>query len=146
MSLNDWKRAGWLVDHASSREEVRDLLALADRDLRDCRAAEISLDWRFAIAYNAALQCAKAALAVSGYRPARGEGGHFRVIQSLAYTLGSPKETMGQLEAFRKKRNIGEYDLAGAISETEATEVLTLAVELRKELARWMGENHPEYL
>jgi len=46
-------------------------LRLAERDLRECQAAGLSPDWRLAIAYNAALQSATAALAAAGYRAAR---------------------------------------------------------------------------
>ena len=39
MSLSDWERNGWLVQHRTNRKEIADLLGLADRDLRD-RAAK----------------------------------------------------------------------------------------------------------
>lgn len=32
-SLTDWQENGWLREHRTSREEIADLLALADRDL-----------------------------------------------------------------------------------------------------------------
>ena len=66
MSLTDWERNGWLTTHTTSRQEVGDLLALIRRDLHDSRSADLSADWRFNIAYNAALQSAKVALAASG--------------------------------------------------------------------------------
>jgi hypothetical protein len=69
MSLADWVKNGWLESHKSSREEIQNLLGIVERDLRDCRAQGVSSDWRFAIAYNAALQAATAALAAAGYRP-----------------------------------------------------------------------------
>jgi hypothetical protein len=72
MSLRDWLRAGWLSEHQSSREEVSDLLGVADRDLGDCQSSGLSPDWRLAIAYNAAMQLAVAALAAAGYRASRG--------------------------------------------------------------------------
>ena len=80
MSLRDWLRNGWLIEHRTSPQEIGDLLAVADRDLHDCRSGGLSADWRLNIAYNAALQAATAALAAAGYRPAR-EMHHFRVIQ-----------------------------------------------------------------
>ncbi|MBI3933187.1 MAG: hypothetical protein HY316_00750 [Acidobacteria bacterium] len=55
MSLHEWVQNGWLSEHESSREEIRNLLALADRDIRACRTPDLPADWRFAIAYNAAL-------------------------------------------------------------------------------------------
>jgi hypothetical protein len=59
---------------------------MADRDLGKCQTANHNPDWQLNIAYNAALQAATAALAVAGYRAAR-EAHHYRVIQSLAYTI-----------------------------------------------------------
>ena len=68
MSLPDWQRNGWLVEHRATRQEVRDLFGIVDRDLEDCRTEGLSPDWRLNIAYNAALQVATAALCASGYR------------------------------------------------------------------------------
>jgi len=66
MSLREWLKNGWLVEHKPSREEIADLRVVADRDLHDCQAAGLSADWRMNIAYNAALQLAAAALSASG--------------------------------------------------------------------------------
>ena len=55
VSLSDWHKNGWLLEHQPSREEIRDLLRIADRDLEDCQLAGLSSDWRLNIAYNAAL-------------------------------------------------------------------------------------------
>ena len=63
MSLADWERNGWLTPHASSPQDIADLQAVVRRDLRDSQARDVSADWRVNIAYNAALQAAKAALA-----------------------------------------------------------------------------------
>jgi hypothetical protein len=82
MSLQDWVRNAWLVPLKTSREEIQNLLGIVERDLRDSRAEGISNDWRFAIAYNAALQAAAAALAAAGFRASR-DSHHYRVIQSL---------------------------------------------------------------
>jgi hypothetical protein len=71
MSLREWVQYGWLTDHTSSPEEIRNLLGLVDRDLRVCQAKGLGADWSFAIAYSAALQAATAALAAAGYRASR---------------------------------------------------------------------------
>ena len=34
MSLSDWLKNGWRKGHQPTREEIVDLLALADRDLK----------------------------------------------------------------------------------------------------------------
>jgi hypothetical protein len=55
MTLEKWVEFGWLVPHKSSRQELKDLLGIVDRDIEDARQDVISPDWRFGIAYNAAL-------------------------------------------------------------------------------------------
>lgn len=145
MSLSDWERNAWLVAHTTSRQEIEGLLGVADRDLRDCAAKGLSDDWRLAIAYNAALQCATAALAACGYRAAR-EAHHFRIAQSLSLTLAVDSTLVAQLDAFRKKRNISDYERAGSVSAAEADEIATLARDLRKRLEKWLRKNHPELI
>ena len=142
MNLRDWVASGWLVEHQTSPQEISDLLGVADRDLGDCRAPGLSPDWRLAIAYNAALQLATAALAAAGYRAER-EAHHYWVIQSLAHTLGADAKTVDALDGFRKKRNIGGYERAGAISDKEAEEAIALARRLRGEVHAWLRANHP---
>jgi hypothetical protein len=142
MSLKGWLDSGWLVSHTTSAWEISDLLAVVDRDLKDCRAEGLSPDWRLNIAYNAALLAATAALAACGYRAAR-EAHHYRAMQSLAFTIGASPEIVAQLDRFRKKRNIGGYERAGAVSDLEAQEMFTLAVRIRKDVEHWLMENHP---
>ena len=142
MSLSDWARNEWLVEHKTSPQEIKGLLGVADRDMRDCAAKGLSDDWRLAIAYNAALQCATAALAASGYRASR-ESHHFRILQSLSLTIGLDNKLVGQLDAFRKKRNVSDYERAGMVSEAEADEIVCIARALRKQVEEWLRRNHP---
>ncbi len=143
MSLSDWLAQGWLQRHRPDRWETLELLAIAERDIRDAQVAGISADTRLSIAYNAALQVAMAALAASGYRPGR-EAHHYRAIRSLAFTVGADAAVVDQLDAFRKKRNISDYQRAGSVSEREAGEMLALAQTLRETVVSWLKANHPE--
>ncbi len=143
MSLRNWLSNGWLIEHRTSAEEIADLLEVSRRDINDCQVAGLSADWRLNIAYNAALQAATAALAASGYRASR-DSHHYRVIQSLAYTVGVEAEAIKEFDSFRKKRNIGGYERAGLISEQEAKEMLSLAEDILDMVKEWLGENHPE--
>jgi len=148
VSLHDWLEDGWLTEHQTSPQEIADLLTVAERDLNDCRAAKtarLSPDWQLSIAYNAALQAAIAALAASGYR-AKKEGHHYRVIQSLAYTIKAEPALIKQLDKFRQKRNISDYERSGMVSEQEAEEMLTLAENLRARVIEWLHTNHSELL
>ncbi len=141
MSLSDWERNRWVTAHTTSPQEIKDLLGVADRDLRDCGVKGLSDDWRLAIGYNAALQCATAALATSGYRASR-EAHHYRVIQSLSLTIAADAGLITKLDAFRKKRNVGDYERAGTISTAEADEMVVLARDLRQSVEKWLRKHH----
>jgi hypothetical protein len=142
MSLQEWLRNSWLIEHRTSPQEIAGLFAVVDRDLKDCASEGLSADWRMNIAYNAALQAANAALAAAGYRAAR-DAHHYRVIQSLAHTIGADTKLMAQFDQFRKKRNIGGYERAGLVSDVEAGEMVDLAKRLRKEVEEWILTNFP---
>ena len=145
MSLPDWERNGWLQSHKSSRNEVRDLLAVVERDLADSAAEGLSADWRMNIAYNAALQAATIALAVAGYRASRDQH-HYRVIQSLMETLGMDASTVNVFDTFRKKRNAAGYDRAGLVSDADAAAMRALAERLKAAVVQWLKKKHPALL
>ena len=142
MSLQDWEKRGWVTKHKTSPQEIEELFQIADRDLKDCQAEHLSEDWQLNIAYNAALQSAKAAMVAAGYRASR-EAQHFRIIQSLEFTLGLEKSEIDKLDQFRKKRNISDYERAGLISEGEVREAISLAQQLRKQTEEWIRSNSP---
>jgi predicted CopG family antitoxin len=141
MSLKNWRNNGWLKDHKTSLQEITDLLAVSERDLKDSSAPGLSPDWQLAIAYNAALQAATAALFASGYRAGR-EAHHYRIIQSLAHTIQAKSDLINQLDKFRKKRNIGGYEAAGRISQQEADEMKKLAKDLYEQIVKWLHQHH----
>ena len=142
MSLHDWLERGWLVEHKPSRQEIADLFGVAKRDLENCETPGLSPDWKLNIAHNAALQTATAALAACGFRATR-QGHHYRVIQSLAFTVGADVGLVARLDAFRKKRNIAGYQRAGVVSELEAAEMIALARELRGSVEGWIRREYP---
>jgi hypothetical protein len=145
MSLEAWRNNGWLSPHQPTRQEIADLLALVDRDLKDCQSEGLSADWRFNIAYNALLQTATAALAAAGYRAGR-DAHHYRVLQSLAFTAALDEAVLRQLDAFRKKRNLTGYERIGAVSDREVSEVIQMARTIRKQVEGWIRKDHPELL
>ena len=145
MTLKNWLDNGWLIEHATNSQEISDLLQVADRDLKDCETRGLSADWQLGIAYNAALQTATTALAACGFRSGR-DAHHHRVIQSLRYTIGADPSLVNQFDQYRKKRNIGGYDMAGMISQNEADGMKTLAKQFRKEVEEWLRRNHPKLM
>lgn len=74
------------------------------------------------------------------------EAHHFRVIQSLVYTVDFPAAVVTQFDFFRKKRNIGDYERAGMVSDHEAAAMLSLAKDIRKKVEDWLRKNYPELL
>jgi hypothetical protein len=143
-NLQAWHKFGWLKQHKTSRQEIADLLAVADRDLTASKTPNLHEDWRFNISYNAALQLASAALAAAGFQAERANH-HYRLIESLGLTLGVDAATIRKFDTFRKKRNISDYERAGGISGLEADEMHQLAESLRVEVEAWIRENHPQY-
>jgi len=136
---------GWLIEHQTSPQEIADLLSVADRDLDNCQTAGLSPDWKLNIAYNAALLMATAALAAAGYRAAR-DARHYRVIQSLAYTIRADARLITQFDGFRKKRNISDYERAGVVSDQEVKEMVILAGNLRASVVKWLRTSYPNLL
>jgi hypothetical protein len=145
VSLRDWQTNSWLTEHKPSREEIAGLFAIVERDLANAKVTGLADDWRFNIAYNAALQAATAALSAAGYRAAR-EQHHYRTIQSLALTIGWPVPKVDRFDRFRKKRNILGYESAGVVSEREACEMHELAAGLREDVLAWLRREYPKLL
>ena len=79
MSLRDWAKFGWLKPHETDVRELSNLLAIADRDIADAAASELSNDWRFGIAYNAALKLCTMMLYDAGYMPEKNLA-HYRTL------------------------------------------------------------------
>jgi hypothetical protein len=146
-SFVDWVKNGLLEAHRSSREEIGNLLGIVERDLRDSAAKDVSNDWRFAIAYNAGLQAATATLAAAGYRASR-DSRHYRVIQSqsLSLTIGKSAGFIRSFDAFRTKRNVSNYELAGGISDRELQEMMEIAKSLHDQVKSWIRSKHPSLL
>ena len=143
MSLRDWAESGWLRPHKTSTQEIGDLLAIVDRDLTDA-CSNVSAYWRFGIAYNAALRLCTILLYAEGYRPERNLQ-HYRTIQALAVILGDDRKADADyLEVCRKKRNVIEYDAVGTVTERDAEELATFALELKSRVLKWLEEKHPE--
>jgi hypothetical protein len=136
VSLRDWLNNGWLKAHRSSREEIRSLLRIAERDLKDARAANVSSDNRFVMAYNAAL-------AASGYRTEKGDH-HYRTLQSLEFTIGAGSDLVVRLDALRKKRSFNIYKQEGSVSDSELKEMIETASRLRSDVEEWLKQKHPE--
>ncbi len=146
MSLADWMKNGWLRSHKPSREEIKNLFEIVERDLKDASAKGLSDDWKFGIAYNAALKLCTILLHASGYRPEKNLA-HYRTLQSLPLILGKEYEAdANYLDVCRKKRNETEYDFPGAISDDEVVEIIDFCKKLREETKLWLTKSRKDLL
>jgi len=145
MTLEQWERNSWLKKHQVGPEEIANLFSIIDRDLKDAAESELSADWRFGISYNAVLTLCSVLLYCEGYRPNKGNLGHYYTLESLGEILPSRKNDSEYLQSCRSKRNIVEYDYAGGTTESEAWELIEFARELRGDVLQWIKSQHPEY-
>lgn len=121
------------------------MLESADRDLIECKSPSLGDDWRLAIAHNCTLLAATAALAAAGYRATR-EAYHYRVLQSLAWTVGVEPETLAKLHILRKKRNQSSYQRAGATTSAEAEDAVLMATTLLERVKEWLCLHYPDLM
>ncbi len=145
MTLKNWLNNGWLRPHKTSIKEIADLLMIVERDLKDAEGG-ISDDWRFGIAYNAALKICTILLYAQGYRAEKNLQ-HYRTIQALPLILGADRKADADyLNTCRAKRNIVEYDYIGAVSSDDADELIAFTKEFKKDVKEWLETNHPDLL
>lgn len=131
MTLEQWHRQNhWLDTHSASETEILALIESAERNVEQATQPGVSPAWQFRMAYESLLNCARAALFRSGYRVERDGGGHFRVLASLEFTLGSDSETLDLYDQYRQRRHQAVYDGVDLISESEAREILKEANRL----------------
>jgi len=99
-------------DSYNDAEEIENLFQIVERDLKDARSG-VSADWRFGIAYNAALKLCTILLYAEGYRSEKNLQ-HYRTIQALPKILGSEKnDDADYLDTCRAKRNTAKYRIHG---------------------------------
>jgi hypothetical protein len=136
-------KAQRVKEHQTSQAELDDLRAVIERDLQDARIPELSADRRFATAYNAALQLAKAVIACEGYRVV-GIGHHQVTFDALEIAMGASISPLAAyFDTCRRKRNQVDYDFANAASETEADELIEKTDEFKTLVQEWLREKHP---
>ncbi len=144
MTLKDWEANGWLRPHKTSRQEIGDLLAIMHRDLTDARAGVISDDWRFGIAYNAALKLCTVLLYAEGYRPVQSLA-HYRTLQALPLILGEDRKADADyLDACRTKRNTVEYSSVGSATRADADELIEFVESLKRDVMEWLHSRRPD--
>jgi len=146
MSLEKWAEYHWLKAEPTSRDEIKSLLTIVERDLKDANVQAISEDRRFEAAFNAARTAANLALRASGYRTSMQAGHHIKTIESLELTIKAEAKLVQRLKVLSKKRNATSYDSAGNVSKQELELALKTAAELHREVVAWLKKEHPELI
>src|SRR5438874_11402606 len=116
------------------------MLDIVTRDLKEAERAS-SADWKFGIAYNAALKLCTILLNASGYRPDKLQA-HFRTLRALPLILGDDRKTDADyLDTCRKTRNIVAYESVGFVLEAEATELFKFAKRMGEDVHDWLSKH-----
>lgn len=145
MSLQQWLEFSWIVGVDRSKAEAASLLRLVDRDIADGSLEKISSDGRFGLAYSAMRTLCQLALHAEGYRIAKSQGEHQKVIESLKYTLGPEwNDQADYFDRCRRNRHILTYDGADVVNQTDADELLESAKELREAVIAWLRSKHAD--
>jgi len=145
MTLKQWADNVRLKVHQTSAEEIGNLLAIVDRDRKDAIEGGISADWRFGIAYNAALKLCTILLYAEGYKAERALP-HYRTIQALPLILGSERKAdANYLDTCRAKRNTVEYDYVGGVTGNDADELIDFVTIFKQDVETWLEKKHPEF-
>jgi|BarGraIncu01121A_1022015.scaffolds.fasta_scaffold01073_6 hypothetical protein len=146
MLLNECLSDGRLKPQPANHAEIARLLAVADRDLADANVRGVSIDRRFATAYNAALQLATVVLRASGYRTSSAAAGHHWVTLALLPELMGPEQADRRsfLDSCRRARNQADYDRIDVVSKQDLAELLTDTLAFRDETLTWLRREHPE--
>ena len=145
MTLDDMVGRG-LEKSASSRDEIARYLAKIRRKVADSKKDSISLDSRFAIAFEGLLQIALAALRANGYRTTSEAGHQQLAIQLLPKSIDIDPLEIRTLDEYRKKRSIGLYEADYDPSEEEVSAVIAAVGGLLEKLVGWIKRNSPDLL
>jgi uncharacterized protein (UPF0332 family) len=138
MNLEDLLKEGLIERAPVNLELVKELLALAERDLED---AEGSLqrkryDWAYAIAYNSMLQAGRAFMHSRGFRP-HAASTHLATVKFVQVELSHRFGILVKIfNKCRIKRHKVIYERAGLISPNEAEEAVKHARQLIAEIKK----------
>jgi hypothetical protein len=124
--LESLAKVGALKREPPSRQEFDGLVHSGAVRLTDAERADLSLESRFDLAYNAAHALALAALRRMGYR----SDNRYLVFQALAHTTGLPSATWRVLSKCHERRNLAEYTGVRSVDARLVSDLIRAAEEL----------------
>lgn len=127
-SIEALVREGNIRPFRATRGEIIRVLGIARRDLAEAEKIQgETLDWAFAIAYNAVLQAGRAYMFHMGYRPASSEA-HKATFEFMRITVDeSMKQSIDYFDRVRTKRHRVIYDEPGLVTEKEVEQLIKKA-------------------
>ena len=133
--LDNLTARGLLKTEAPTRDEVSGLIRSGTARLADAKNAELSLESRFDLAYNAAHALSLAALRIAGFRARN----RYLVFQCLEHTVGLPNENWRVLDQAHRKRNLAEYEGVIDVDENLVEALIRAAEEVASRVSDRSG-------
>ena len=130
---------------ASSHDELKRLLAGAQRRLIDAAADNTSNEARTEHSYHVILQCAVAALRANDYRGDGSEGKHVLSLNTLEHTLGLEPKLIRYFQKLRQRRHIDLYEGDAPVSDNEMLEAISAAAELLDQTRQYIRQLRLEF-
>jgi len=144
VTWNELENQRRIVREPTTKFEIDELRALAERNLKDAALPLLSADGRFSMAYNAARTLANIAIRASGYRVKQTGGAHYNTFLALPLAMGSSFDTFADyFDGCRKSRNDLSYGAAYVVSNSDATELLEKTIAFRAIVEKWLCDNYP---
>ena len=138
--LDNLTARGLLKTEAPTRDEVSGLIRSGTARLADAKNAELSLESRFDLAYNAAHALSLAALRIAGFRARN----RYLVFQCLEHTVGLPNENWRVLDQAHRKRNLAEYEGVIDVDENLVEALIRAAEEVASRVAQIHEGSKPD--
>ena len=112
--------------------------------MADAMLEGLSVDWKFGIAYNAALKLCTIMLFTQGYRPENALA-HYRTIMALKEIDKVDWEEYAiYLNSCRILRNTMEYDKSNVITVDDATQLVGFSRRFYEEVKSYLLQNYPQ--
>ena len=129
-NLENLVKTGSLKSEPASQSEFNGLLRSAKARLTDAGNANLAIESRFDLAYNASHALALAALRWHGYR----SDNRYIVFQCLQHTLEMKPDVWRVLAQCHQRRNVAEYEGHLEVSDLLLAELIAAANLLQKKV------------
>jgi hypothetical protein len=124
-NLDNLVKIGQLKAGPSTDDEIKGLIRRGLVKIADYKRADLSVDSRFDLAYNAAHALCLAALRRAGYRSEN----RYIVFQCTQHTIGLEPEYWRVLSGAHRERNVAEYEGDIVVNE-QLVEALVRVVDI----------------